>query len=410
MDAFCLNDMACINNECANRSQPGDPCDFGDDTDCFGAVACGVDSTCGGQAADCTPNNSSLCDVDRPLLCVQNTCEPPVSEGSMCFENSDCDTGLTCVGTCVPLVGVGGACNDPNDCVPNVECVPGPNGETCGGNSASCSLNDHCVNTCINLVCQNKSTVECDTHPFPDSADCLPPLVCSDVGQCLLQDGSLCLDNDDCINVCLINHCGAQSNHGGFCDETDDCQNPYECSSNVCLSPIGQGCNENSDCIDTCIDQVCAIHNGSGELCDDGEDCILPFDCGQGICGGVGADCSENNDDLCEASVCIANECAEPALPAQICEDDSDCLHLNCGPNDVCGSLGASCVTDDECIPTIVCIDFICSDLAEIGELCDVGEADCVPGISCGDDGVCGGDNAGKYYCYYDPYAWILSI
>ena len=89
-NSLCYLDRTCISGQCTAVATVGGTCDAGDPEDCAGSYDCGVDSTCGGQAADCSFNDDNKCDVGIPLVCNNEACAPLGQQSDSCVEDADC--------------------------------------------------------------------------------------------------------------------------------------------------------------------------------------------------------------------------------------------------------------------------------------------------------------------------------
>ena len=438
----CSN--VCIGGSCAPVAPLGQPCDVGESMDCNNstALACpfGVcqlinGETCSGINDDCVEtcvNNNCVafvanqgdcddtldCAIDEGIMVCNpgtNTCLFQDSEG--CDANSQCQN--VCVqGTCLPLAGLNQPCDETSDCVNGTGLVCF--NEICLiDDHNACSDNADCVNTCISLMCAPPGELldVCDNGP-PDADDCSAPLECS-MGQCLLPNSEPCNSNHECVNVCIDGHCSMESVLFGPCDaENEDCSPPLQCFGGICLKPTGIGCSgDNQECNETCIDNVCQNVQVIGGLCDalDGNDCVGNVDCGidvqfgLGYCGGVGADCSINDDTLCnpvlQSDVCVFDQCGSVGSIDDGCQEDADCANtIGCATSSgLCGNRGASCISNSDCKiqDSLSCIFGTCETISTKGGACDDVQ-DC-DGLDCSSS-VCGGLNAGKVLIEYQLY------
>ena len=382
----CLSD-ACVVNFCTPPSAAGGVCDTFDSQDCVSPVQC-ADTTCGGIGAFCENDNDSNCASD--LRCIRSTCAAPSGANGICdASNSDCAEPFVCLSDrCVNPSSVGGPCDVPDgneDCESPLTCSAGGQ---CGGAGAYCG-------------------------PSDDDKLCAFPFICVlDVCSHPKSNGNACDTNEDCVNVCIEGTCGDVSLPGYSCDETPDCSSGVSCSeadhtcggllapcpgnddalcdqssSFVCLPgglcgeplPTSSSCDDNNDCEPSlsCISNQCALLSQLGGGCDndDPDDCATNgVQCSPtGLCGGFQAECSNNDDNLCDADLlCIQSLC-------QALQDNG----MGCGEN-------------DDCVST-VCIEGICTDPAGAGQQCDPNdESDCENEFTCGDAShpVCGGSGS----------------
>ena len=98
-------------------------------------------------------------------------------------------------------------------------------------------------------------------------------------------DGSgPCIDNTECLEVCVHGTCAARAGHAAACDEPADCLPGLTCSSDACLFADGETCGANADCLNVCIQGACAEPSGSGGACDENADCAGGAECPAGVC------------------------------------------------------------------------------------------------------------------------------
>ena len=448
----------CISNICSLVGGLGEDCDVGDDTDCSTGIFCGIDGACGGSNANCTPNDDSSCAESEGLVCIFNQCAERGLLDSLCEDNTDCESGLSCVPSigCQPLGDLGASCNDDSDCLADIRCAPN---EVCGGSAAACSSNDD------NL---------CD---FTTGLSCI-------LGQCsaLVTAPGPCGENNDCVSgVCVLGKCGTSGTLYSPCDETADCENPLDCGQDetcgglgascsspdilychsslrcregTCKEPQGAGgfCEDNRECAsNVCVSSSClAEPSAVSGPCDVGDhnDCVLDLHCGsEGVCGGTTAVCGNNNDQYCASPrVCVLGFCMQPLSNGNTCQEPEDCqercilaqcsspqpLEGDCHTSadcqgsigcflNVCGGEGSACTDASTCVSGTFCLpgidkcapqrangascveNFYCQSGACIDSLCApqsmLGEpcnddSDCMGSIHCGLDGSCGSNGA----------------
>ena len=396
----------CLGGYCGPRSDLQGTCDSGDDDDCASGLVChegvclkpdgGTCSTNGECvhtciSGSCAPLSSAngACDAasggddddcSPGLFCNNGVCETSPS----CNENSECSGGDTCIGGyCRAQAATGGTCDpgDDADCVSGHSCVSGvcllDNGSPCGANG-------ECVNVCISGTCSNKSGTggDCD---YLEDADCVSGHDCTTLG-CQLVDGQTgCTADSDCVHTCIAGTCGPRVGTGETCDSQDDCIGGHGCSGGRCLLEDGETCGANDECLEVCISNFCTSPSSPLGACDtaDGDaDCDGDGQCTGGICYlPNGSSCSSNSHCV---ETCISGTCAPYATTQGYCDtaDDDDCE-----PNHACISSecllhpGQSCLNNDEC--TDACVNGVCSNgLGNAGEPCDE-HSDCDTGLPC---------------------------
>ena len=325
------------------------------------------------------------------MECVSGFCL--ISDGNPCDSNQQC--AETCISeTCQPLSDTNQSCDDSADCV-RAELVCSSN-ECLVQDSYACNSNSECLNICVESICAAQSSVNQPCDPGENS-DCQPPLQCFGV-VCLLPDGEACMNNDQCYNVCTNDVCGAPQPVLGDCDESADCMgggfSGLVCYQSTCLLTDSASCTDNDHCINSCIDDSCAPYSLLEGPCDTGDDadcvdsnsvctsneCLLPD----------GIDCQANSNCI---NQCIDGYCNTASALYGPCdfEDNLDCTSpLVCSDNRVClKDSGESCIDNVECLFT--CIEDECNSIQPMGSTCDIGDSDdCLGGIDCGSDGVCG--------------------
>lgn len=288
-----------------------------------------------------------------------------------------------------------------------------PNGDSCSAGAQCASgfcVDGVCCNTACNGTCQactNALTGQpdgsCANIATAGTEDTVPADLCSSSGSgcatngcacdagggnCLGTNGSSpCLNNAECLDVCISGTCSAPSGTNGPCDETADCTAGHTCSGGQCLLNDGQTCTANSECLNTCIGGVCGPTAGTGGTCDPGDnaDCTNNNCDGSGVCGGNGASCTANAECV---NTCISNVCSNLSGTGGTCDagDNGDCLNNNCDASGTCGGDGAQCAADAECANgNCECADSTCSS-----QLCSAVPCPC--GFNAAGDGTCDGD------------------
>ena len=444
----CTNGNTCVSNVCILPQPLGGNCN--DNMDCSNDINCSPSGICGGKAATCSSNDDSLC---NNLICVDGACSSLVLRTGHCSENSDCASGVCIFSFCGISGTLGSACDEESDCVAPLDCSAD---NECGGLGASCSQNNdaYCAGgkRCIEGVCQ---------EPLAQGELCLEDGDCQSSvcvgGTCLSQPSTVSGpcdvgDDSDCASPL---HCGSDGVCGGneaACQTNNDlfCASPRVCVIDSCQQPMGTGatCEEADDCAQRCIFGQCAPPQQVGGACQSPDDCEGLVGCSNDVCGGEGSSCEDDvmcapaffcfshtceakqrNSAACSANVeclsgtCIGGVCTEQSPLGGECDisDIDDCIgHLVCGADGTCGSVGATCLNDNNvfCQADLVCIGGFCSEKngkggrcesdndclsnqcfdsqcvanAKIGENCDSAD-DCIGDLDCA-DGICGGNGA----------------
>ena len=353
---YCLGSDTCIELQCSPVQQRYGPCDA--DIDCDTGLAC--------SSADCY------------------TCRNPE-----CFINSECDVGEACIGlACRPLSGLGGPCDEASDCTPApIDCAPD---NLCGSVLAGCSPNrDDLCDSAAGLICLGgvdtclpigtRGSVCLETSDCGIDLDCFCTTPACDFLTCDGADGSPCVINADCGNVCIDNVCSPLSSQGGGCDDSTDCVDTLVCINEACRFPDGAACSSNGQCENTCIDNLCAPFSGLNGACEETADCQAQMVCSGTTClFDDGASCTSNVE--C-ANVCINTFCALQSSFGGPCDEMLDCQSgLGCNGVQCLDQDNEECTTNSECVNT--CLPGspdICGPLSGFSDICN-DDADCVSG------------------------------
>jgi hypothetical protein len=342
------------------------------------AVKCGAGSVC--LVDHACPSGASGCTDDAP----ETGCEEGYADCDGLGANG-CETEL---GTLTDCGGCGDQCDEPfaiNECNDGScewdECLPGY--EDCGSGS------------CLWLGLEEATCGQCDTSCGGGTPECFG-------GECTSQicpigtadcDGSggceVTVNTTSACGVCGLS-CGPYSHAGAACSN-------YRCALSSCTGgfldcdgQVHNGCEVDGRTLDACAacGSVCSIPHAQ-ESCDDGS-CEL-VECDEGR-----ADCNDDLDDGCEASLLLPTSCGDcdndctgrPHTQAGGC-DDGECK-LICEPGyrdcnqdsqdgceavlgspEHCGSCDNDC-TDLPNVADASCGTETCEEL-----VCDEGYADC---------------------------------
>ncbi|KAL5015782.1 hypothetical protein ScPMuIL_005371 [Solemya velum] len=404
----CSGHGTCVVNDDCSYTCICEDCWFGSHCEigpCTG-VDCGVNQVCVPHVtADCEPSYTCGCEPDP---CSGQTC----SGHGTCVVNDDCSYTCVCVdcwfgshceiGPCTGVdCGVNQVCvpHVTADCEPSYTCgcEPDPcSGQTCSGHG-TCVVNDDCTYTCVCVDCWFGSHCEIGPCTGVDcgvnqvcvphvTADCEPSYTCGcEPDPCSGQTCSghgTCVVNDDCTYTCVCVDCW----FGSHC-EIGPCTG-VDCGVNqVCVPHVTADCEPSYTCgcePDPCSGQTCSGH-GTCVVNDDCTytcvcvDCWFGSHCEIGPCTGV--DCGVNQ-------VCVPHVTAD-------CEPSYTC---GCEPDPCSGqtcSGHGTCVVNDDCTYTCVCVDCWFGSHCEIGPCtgvdCGVNQvcvphvtADCEPSYTCG--------------------------
>jgi hypothetical protein len=104
-------------------------------------------------------------------------------------------------------------------------------------------------------------------------------------GRCVGDQGSSCIDNTDCVEVCIDTLCAPLSAGGGPCDQAEDCTSGHDCSAtDLCRGTVGTICTTNVECLEACINDACAPLSLTNGPCDEDADCSGGATCPSGTC------------------------------------------------------------------------------------------------------------------------------
>lgn len=263
--------------------------DYGNANRCVSQRRCRLDSGCGdqGKCVDETAATGGTCTKGDALcfnatdcwsgLCIvaRSVCTDGKS-GSPCAANENCPAGK-CLQYLGPQEGIctdgnsGHPCQTAADCAPGNSCVRSPAGPgadlgTClAGNTGDwCDSDDQCKSgTCVDMKCSSGEVDSpCSKDQHCKSGICLVPPG-GDLGTCGSgENGSYCFSGDDCHsgNCTLKQH----DFERGLCTDGkvgDPCQQPADCKTSVCDIPrapepnvcngdLGQACGSGGTCGD----------------------------------------------------------------------------------------------------------------------------------------------------------------
>jgi hypothetical protein len=257
-----------------------------------------------------------------PLLsqpCLFKAGTTPNSLGSLGI----CGTGLICTVNNTCVLDLGTPCGNLTQCTPSAnvcsgKCANGPSG----------GLNQFCP-------CNEGLTCVVQSDGF---------------NVCKGSNGSPCVTNNDCLNMCINNVCtgglsagsqclGSQCAPGLYCDPTNHCQPTGIISGQqnaFCFPTTAPTCNNPLVCMDNICQSTFSTlgSNCTNQLCNIPLECdaIPPVPPGN---TGVNA-CVFSNDNTCVNNcvpgfTCTGSKCL--AQNFQFCVADSNCVTGNCEGN-----------------------------------------------------------------------------
>jgi hypothetical protein len=177
--------------------------------------------------------------------------------------------------------------------------------------------------------------------------------------------GGGCDDNNDCPSYCVGMVCEGGSNDGAPCTSIADCDGGGDCvGEGTCEGGIneGQSCGDHSDCESrqgACISGlVCEGGTNDGDSCADGDDCDSGACVNGQICDGGAYDgyaCESDTDCPASGGTCILEGlCDGGSNDGNTCDDKDDCPSFSgfCSALGTCvgGSYyGDPCEFDKDC-------------------------------------------------------------
>ncbi len=297
-------------------------------------------------------------------------CDLPEWAGDKCIVAGSCNAG-----ECVAQAA---------DCDDAVECT-----------KDSCDPDAGCV---------NEEGPDCASPDCDDPADCeeelgdLPPCKAAAcvAGTCVAAaviDGTACVGPGAAENKCLE---GGECEAGNCIQQVKDCDDSLECTADSCdpstggcvNAPQGDGCGVDCDADTPCPGgEFCDdgfIPGGAG-LCkplkEDGVACKSTTECKSGLCGGC------VNGSVINAGWCYT---AASKIAGEGCKDDDECTSgsctSTCAPFPTNGA--CECVEDTDCPAADYCAPGSLGGF--FANNCKPKKGECG---SCGDDGMCTGDD-----------------
>lgn len=319
------------------------------DLRCCSTEAKLVTGYCSGQLDEgSTCFRNSLCSSG---VCAGEICQDgPQAVGELCDENEDCIGGATCVfGLCQEVLAEAGeACGNDDDCASGSCADTFPIGETkicCPSTSlnffcsnqpegAGCPSNFHCTSgVCVRNICLAERQEAEETCDSGDNRDCAS-LIC---GRSFPDGNYICCSSGTGRAGDGVRYCQQPVN--ATCDSNSLCISGV-CAAGICQAgtqDVGEECDDSDDCgsINVCIDGVCQSGlQGTGEICSESSDCVdggcgrSSYPSGELICcplgtlrfiSGQGLFCAIlPNGNPCTAAVeelCSSGVCGLPMYP-----------------------------------------------------------------------------------------------
>ncbi|MCB9297016.1 MAG: T9SS type A sorting domain-containing protein [Lewinellaceae bacterium] len=355
----------CDDNDPNITTQPGDPCDDGDNTTVNDAIDPGCN--CAGTPTTCT----GIGDNDGDGVCADTDCNDndpnittqpgdPCDDGDNTTVNDVIGANCNCAGTPTACTGIGDAdgdgicadtdCNDNN---PNITTQPG---DACDDGDST-TLNDS-----IDADCNCAGT----------------PTACTGIGD---ADGDgICADTD-----CDDNDPGNTSQPGDACDDGDNTTVNDQLDNNCNCAGTPTACTGIGDadgdgiCADTdCDDNDPGNTSQPGDACDDGDNTTVndqldancncagtPTACtgigdadGDGICADT--DCDDNDPNNTNQPGDACND-GDPATVGDIIQQDCSCSGSPAIPTTTCSRI--SHTNDDAEEDGTGTVDLTSSDL-----------------------------------------------
>ncbi len=370
----------CINITSGTDNSPANVCVAPNVCDAGGSCKKANGQACPGGNTDCASN-----------ACVDGFCCGVASCG-MC----QACTGAN--GTCVNIASgqpdnvPAGTCAGNNACDGAGACKL-KNGQSCGGNPATCASGICADTLCCNNAC-NGTCQACNLGPAfngtctnitvgQDLDTCTGTSACNAASQCKKLGGQPCPGgNGDCLNntcadgVCCNNACNQTCqacNLGGTTgtctnitvgQDTDTCTGTSACNAaSQCKKVNGQACpGGNGDCVSNqCVDGFCCSVAACGvcQACTGAAGaCVniatgLPDNVPANTCTGNNAcdgsaNCKLKNGQACGAdgSICASGICADGLCCNNACTADCQACNLGGASNGVCTNIVVGDDTD----------------------------------------------------------------
>lgn len=283
--------------------------------------------------------------------CGSSTPAPACSaENGTCTFNSDCCTGLFCLGGLChsPSGGNGGGGNGGGTTgsstttgtsgtgTSTTSGSSGTTGATCGQLGGACCANDTCSGglTCNGGICAQQSGGS--GQPCSRNSDC-PTGICLDVGGGKSVCTTTCQSGTDCVPGWSCGPIAGQSSNICQCTATSETCDGRDNDCNGLVDDQPQ------------VDQLCTAQDGAGAVCSGGA-CA----CGGGaqLCSGA---CTDTNNDRYNCGSC-GHACSAPSHGTATCSGGScgftcsgaytscggGCVDLSGDPSN-CGTCGHVC-------------------------------------------------------------------
>jgi hypothetical protein len=209
-------------------------------TGCTKNADCGDAATCVDTV--CKSNDGENCTANADCLnnCIDGVCTPRLDDGGTCTADGDC--AHTCIdGACAPVSDLGGDC----------DVDLGAGGAGAGGAGAGGAQSAGAGAGGANAS-------------LPQNPDCKAPLLCVS-GKCLAPVGEACTGNVDCADTCINSVCQPRSTIDGTCDENSDCDSAAlvcDVATSKCKLDVLQQCGDDNQCASQrciCSDANCAV-------------------------------------------------------------------------------------------------------------------------------------------------------
>lgn len=368
---------------------------------------------CGGDDAGRICCNGGCCAAGAD--CVGGTCQAICTAlGARCSEELQCcqDGSTFCADTC---------CHDVGDsCASNVECCTGQcrDGETCcAPPGSSCTNEGDCCTAglgdcrldvggktcrCLQPGEQCRNSEECCgqdvcVNGTCQTGTCLPPRsVCRSGFDCCTDGSTACATAGGIDFVCC------RANGAACAVQADCCDGSGNCQGGRCCRPAGGSCNSNTLCCGglTCRAGSCqpscplasfacgAACCGSYQHCVNNTCQCVPL---QGACSPANNLCCQSEETLCpeenifgNAKTCCRPQGGHCGSAADCCQEtyDSTFMRDSCGNDGVCGGNDALCAVDADCVGGRACIG-LCTGKGQGFKLCSTSSNQCPSGQFC---------------------------
>jgi hypothetical protein len=394
-----------VGQSCASGDQCADGlyCDDHFNTSTFLCASPAPDGTaCYENSPNHSPCTSGFCNFRTTM------CDPNGNEGDPCTTNEDCRANhCNTMFKCEHLHAVGEACTGDADCA---DFTCDPTTHTCGSAAGTPCMQfggRSCAGFCDTMtnVCASPKPLgaSCNDANECQSMDCAQTSFASGTRTCQVH----CDDTHPCPTgqVCTgFQICQAPQANGSVCESDAECTSGHCSQKLMCADKpaIGAACGDSSDCfpIGYCSGGKCATHKTGGAPCDAYDSCLVPYVCLTGTCTLLNL-------------TCTPAPAGQQCTLLHVCDAQSYC---DLGANFTCKprlAVGQMCnIAEDQCQPGLFCSQGKCAPRLGAGSMCTM-DSQCLDGNYCviaSAQGMCAAAPAGQPCNSFDtpcPDGWF---